>query len=82
MNSSSTPARKFPTGTLVFGLIMIVVALASLSRLVLQWSFDMPLFFITIVALAGVAMIFSGLAAAGKARKSAAEPPLPTDLNL
>lgn len=82
MNSSSTPARKFPTGTLVFGLIMIVVALASLSRLVLQWSFDMPLFFITIVALAGVAMIFSGLAAAGKARKSAVEPPLPTDPNL
>ncbi len=82
MNTSSTPARKFPTGTLVFGLILIVVALASLSRLVLQWNFDMQLFFIAIVALAGVAMIFSGLASAGKARKSEAEPPVPTDPNL
>lgn len=82
MNTSSTPAKKFPTGTLVFGLILIVVALASLSRLVLHWSFDMPLLLIAIVAFAGVAMIFSGLASAGKSRRSKDEPPVPTDPNL
>ena len=42
----------------------------------------MPLLLIAIVAFAGVAMIFSGLASAGKSRKSKDEPPVPTDPNL
>lgn len=70
--------KKFPTGTLIFGLILIVVAFATLSRLLLHWSIDMPLLLIGIVALAGIAMIISGVAAAGRARAADREPPAPT----
>lgn len=68
MNTSTQSESKFPAGTLVFGLILIVVALASLSQTVFNWQFDSPLFFISLVALAGVAMIFSGIASARKAK--------------
>ncbi|GAA2945799.1 hypothetical protein ACX5K5_11640 [Glutamicibacter bergerei] len=68
MNTSPQSESKFPAGTLVFGLILIVIALASLSQTVFNWQFDTPLFFISLVALAGVAMIFSGIASARKAK--------------
>ncbi|WP_334122532.1 LapA family protein [Glutamicibacter sp.] len=82
MNHDSLQPKKFPTGTLVFGLILIVVSLATLSRTFFHWSFDMPLFLIIVVAFAGVAMIISGLSAAGKRRRSESEIPAPTDPNL
>ncbi|WP_345470226.1 hypothetical protein QMQ05_11745 [Glutamicibacter ectropisis] len=82
MNHDSLQPKKFPTGTLVFGLILIVVSLATLSRTIFHWSFDMPLFLIIVVAFAGVAMIISGLSAAGKRRRSESEIPAPTDPNL
>lgn len=80
METPTAPTKKFPTGTLVFGLILIGVALAALSRNLLHWSFDMPLLLISIVALAGIAMIFSGLASAKKSRQR--DLPPPNDPNL
>ncbi|KSU67259.1 LapA family protein [Arthrobacter sp. NIO-1057] len=82
MDNDSLQPKKFPTGTLVFGLILIVVSLATMSRTFFHWSFDMPLFLIIVVAFAGVAMIISGLSAAGKRRRSESEIPAPTDPNL
>jgi len=82
MNTDSTQPKKFPTGTLVFGLILIVVAVATLSRTILNWSLDMPLFFIIVVAFAGLAMIVSGIASAGKRRNRESEIPAPVDPNL
>ncbi|WP_159611809.1 hypothetical protein [Glutamicibacter sp. JC586] len=82
MNTDSTQPKKFPTGTLVFGLILIVVAVATLSRTILNWSLDMPLFFIIVVAFAGLAMIVSGIASAGKRRNRESEIPAPADPNL
>ena len=82
MSTDSHLAKKFPTGTLVFGLILIVVAIATLSRTMLNWSLDMPLFFIIVVAFAGLAMIVSGLYSAGKRRQRETEIPAPTDPNL
>ncbi|WP_349930351.1 hypothetical protein ABNP34_11195 [Glutamicibacter mishrai] len=82
MNNDSARTTKFPTGTLVFGLILIVVSLATLSRTFFHWSFDMPLLLIIVVAFAGVAMIISGLSAAGKRRQRESEIPAPTHPNL
>ncbi|WP_054821521.1 hypothetical protein [Arthrobacter sp. JCM 19049] len=66
---------KFPTGTLVFGLILVLVALAQLSSHVLSWDFDAPLFFIALIALAGVALIVSGIGSARRAAKRKEYPP-------
>lgn len=80
MNPENYDRPKFPTGTLVFGLILMFVALAQLTRHVFSWDFDAPLFFITLIALAGIALIFSGIVSARRAtaKKNAAPP---TDSN-
>ncbi|NQD39936.1 LapA family protein [Glutamicibacter halophytocola] len=82
MGNDSLQTKKFPTGTLVFGLILIVVSVATLSRTFFHWSFDMPLFLIIVVAFAGVAMVISGLSAAGKRRQRETEIPAPSDPSL
>lgn len=82
MSTDSQLPKKFPTGTLVFGLILMVVAIVTLSRTVFNWSLDMPLFFIIVVAFAGLAMIVSGIASAGKRRQRETEIPAPADPNL
>lgn len=71
---------RFPTGTLVFGLILVAVALAQLTRHVFSWNLDAPLFLITLVALAGIALVVSGISSA---RRAAARqnPPAPHDTN-
>lgn len=70
MNTPTDNNPKFPSGTMVFGLILIVVALGSLSRGLFHWQFDSPLFFIGLVALAGIAMIFSGISSARKNKQN------------
>ncbi|MCW4464133.1 hypothetical protein OK351_01215 [Glutamicibacter sp. MNS18] len=80
MNPEKYDSSKFPTGTLVFGLILVVVALAQLTRHVFSWSFDAPLFFITLIALAGIALIISGVASARRAASRKNTPP-PYDSN-
>ena len=76
MTPENYDRTKFPTGTLVFGLILVLVALAQLTRHVFSWSFDAPLFFITLIALAGIALIISGVASARRAaaKKNTAAP--------
>jgi len=82
MNNESLQPKKFPTGTLVFGLILIVVSVATLSRTFFHWNFDLPLYLIIVAALAGVAMIISGISAAGKRRQRETEIPAPLDPNF
>ncbi|MGO2052665.1 hypothetical protein CIK76_04110 [Glutamicibacter sp. BW80] len=79
MNSDQQTGAKFPAGTLVFGLILVVVALATLSRTLFDWHFDTPLFFIALVALAGVGMIFAGISSARKASGKNTELPSHND---
>ncbi|WP_431709881.1 hypothetical protein [Glutamicibacter uratoxydans] len=80
MNPENYDRPKFPTGTLVFGLILVLVALAQLTKHVFSWNFDAPLFFITLIALAGIALIFSGIASARRATAKKNLAP-PTDHN-
>lgn len=80
MNLETNTRSKFPTGTLIFGLILVLVATAQLTRHIFSWSFDAPLFFITLIALAGIALILSGVASARRAAAKKNSPP-PTDSN-
>lgn len=68
MSTDLQKQQKFPAGTLVFGLILVVVALTSLSRTIFNWQFDTPLLFIGLVALAGIVLIISGIASARKSK--------------
>ena len=64
MNTQPTRDTKFPTATLVFGLILMVIATVSLSKNLLHWSLDTPMLFIGVFALAGIVMIVSGITSA------------------
>ena len=66
MNTEHEPETRVPTGTLVFGLIICVIAVVVLSRSLLHISLDMPLLLIIVVAVAGVILIISGVASALK----------------
>ncbi|NAZ16597.1 hypothetical protein GT020_11060 [Glutamicibacter soli] len=81
MNSKPTRETKFPTGTLVFGLILVVVAVVSLSNTLFDWTLDTPLFFISLIALAGIVMIVSGIASAMKRGNQDDELPPPANPN-
>jgi len=80
MNPENYDRSKFPTGTLVFGLILVLVAMAQLTKHIFSWNFDTPLFFITLIALAGIALIASGVASARRAAAKKNELP-PYDTN-
>ena len=66
MEPKASSETKFPTGTLVFGLVILAIGLAALGRLLFNFSFDAPLLFIALVAAGGLVMIISGVAAARK----------------
>ena len=63
-HDSPTPAANFPTGTLVFGLILLAVGVALLAGLLLNFQISAPLLFITLVGGAGVVLIVAGILAA------------------
>lgn len=79
MNTKPTRETKFPTGTLVFGLILLVVALVSLSNSLFNWTLDTPLLFIAVVAAAGLIMVVSGISSALRRSSEAEQLPPPSD---
>ncbi len=52
------------TGTLVWGIIALLVALWSLSTTVLDWSIDPALVLIALATLAGLVLVAGGIAGA------------------
>ncbi|QXQ09303.1 hypothetical protein [Paeniglutamicibacter sp. Y32M11] len=63
-HDSPIPSANFPTGTLVFGLILLAIGLALLASLLLAFQISAPLLFISLLGGAGVILIISGIAAA------------------
>ncbi|WP_313813707.1 hypothetical protein [Glutamicibacter sp.] len=82
MSLKPTRETKFPTGTLVFGLILMVVAVVSLSNSLFEWTLDTPLLFISVVALAGIIMIISGITSALRRNERSDEIPPPPNPNV
>lgn len=69
-HNGTTPeaATKFPTGTLVFGLILLVVGVLLLAGLIFGFQLNAPLLFISLVGGAGLILIISGITAARRNR--------------
>ena len=76
-HGSSTAAADDPAGTapdgiragtLVWGIIALLVALWSLSTTVLDWSIDPALVAICLAALGGVVLVAGGIAGAARHR--------------
>lgn len=69
-HNETTPeaATKFPTGTLVFGLILLVVGVLLLAGLIFGFQLNAPLLFISLVGGAGLILIISGITAARRNR--------------
>ena len=59
---------KFPTGTLVFGLILLVVGALLLAGLLFGIQLNGPLLFIGLLGGAGLILVISGIAAARRTR--------------
>ena len=59
---------KFPTGTLVFGLILLVVGALLLAGLLFGIQLNGPLVFIGLLGGAGLILVVSGIAAARRTR--------------
>lgn len=59
---------KFPTGTLVFGLILLVVGVLLLAGLLFGLQLNGPLLFIGLIGGAGLILVISGIAAARRTR--------------
>lgn len=59
---------KFPTGTLVFGLILLVVGVLLLAGLIFGLQLNGPLLFIGLIGGAGLILVVSGIAAARRTR--------------
>ncbi|MDR4532184.1 hypothetical protein [Glutamicibacter sp. PS] len=76
MNSNDSET-KFPSGTLIFGLILIAVAVTTMGGEILSWHFDRSLFFIGLIALAGIGLIGSGIASARRNHARSTELPGP-----
>lgn len=62
--SAGEPAGQFPTGTLVFGLILLAIGIALLAGLLLNFQISAPLLFISLLGGAGVILIVAGILAA------------------
>lgn len=56
-----SPRKPFPIGTLVLGLIAIVVAILVLGANLLNWTFDPAIVGVSILAGAGFLMIIGGI---------------------
>lgn len=67
-HSAGDTAAPFPTGTLVFGLILLAIGIALLAGLLLNFQISAPLLFISLVGGAGVILIVAGVLAARRAR--------------
>lgn len=67
-NTHHDPAPAFPAGTLVFGLILLVIGIALLAALLLDFTFSAPLLFIGLIGGAGAILIIAGIIAARRAR--------------
>lgn len=63
-HSAGEPAGQFPTGTLVFGLILLAIGIALLAGLLLNFHISAPLLFISLLGGAGVILIVAGILAA------------------
>lgn len=63
---SATESTKFPVGTLVFGLILIVVAASMLLSLLTGFQVNAGLLAIGVLVFAGLAMVIGGIAASRK----------------
>ena len=70
--AADAPAGNAPdgirAGTLVWGIIALLVALWSLSTTVLDWSIDPALVAICLAALGGVVLVAGGIAGAARHR--------------
>lgn len=70
--AAEIPAGHAPdgirAGTLVWGIIALLVALWSLSTTVLDWSIDPALVAICLAALGGVVLVAGGIAGAARHR--------------
>lgn len=66
--SNPAPTPGFPTGTLVFGLILLVVGTLLLAGLLLGFQLNAPLLFVGLLGGAGLVLVVSGIAAARRAR--------------
>jgi hypothetical protein len=64
-NASATDAPDgIRTGTLVWGIIALLVALWSLSTTVMDWSIDPALVLIALATLGGLVLVAGGIAGA------------------
>ncbi|NUL48528.1 hypothetical protein F7P69_25455 [Cellulosimicrobium funkei] len=61
---------SFRTGTLVWGVIALLVALWSLSVTVLDWNLDPVLVMIGLAVVGGVALVAGGIAGAARNKSS------------
>ena len=69
--ATETPAErpaKFPTGTLVFGLILLVIGVLLLAGMIFGLELNGPLLFIGLIGGAGLILVISGIAAARRTR--------------
>lgn len=62
--SNAQAPSKFPTGTLVFGLILLIVGVLLLAGLLFGFQLNAPLLFISLLGGAGLILIISGITAA------------------
>lgn len=75
-DSDSQPADVGPeksalrTGTLVWGVIALLLALWSLSVTVLDWNLDPVLVMIGLAVVGGVALVAGGIAGAARSKSS------------
>ncbi|MDQ0095795.1 MULTISPECIES: hypothetical protein [Micrococcaceae] len=67
-SSPAEEAPAFPTGTLVFGLILLAIGIALLAGLLLSFQISAPLLFIGLVAGAGLILVIAGIMAARRSR--------------
>lgn len=63
-HGNTEPAAPFPTGTLIFGLILLSIGLALIAGLLLNFQISAPMLFISLVAGAGLILVIAGILAA------------------
>lgn len=68
LDAATPPRSGVRTGTLIWGLIALLVALWSLSTVLLDWTPDPVLMGIGLAGLVGIALIGGGIAGAARQR--------------
>lgn len=66
--AATPPRRRVRLGTLIWGLIALMVALWSLASVLLDWTPDPVLMGIGLAGLVGIALIGGGIAGAARQR--------------